>query len=94
MWSTRSRKNYCHATTTTTGDDDGRAAVRHLLVTAAADAAAKYDEDEENNMSIAICTRCTNQSLLADLLQALTGDVRMIRPKYMATAVAIVFHVD
>jgi hypothetical protein len=76
-------------------DDDGRAAVRHLLVTAAADAnAAEYD-DEENN-AIAICTRCANQSLLADLLQALTGNDRMIRPQYMATAIAIAcrFHVD
>jgi hypothetical protein len=32
--------------------------------------------------------RCANQSLLADLLQVLTGPDRVVRPQYMATAVA------
>jgi hypothetical protein len=91
------RRNVADTTTSTNlnGDDDGRTAVRHLLVSAAADATAEYDNDVDNT-AIAICTRCANQSLLADLLQALTGDDRMIRLQYMATAIAIAcrFHVD
>jgi hypothetical protein len=33
--------------------------------------------------------RCANQSLLADLLQAMTGTDLLVRPQYLATAVAV-----
>jgi hypothetical protein len=39
-----------------------------------------------------VLPRAANQSLLADLLQVLTGPDRVIRPQYMATAVATSCH--
>lgn len=43
-----------------------------------------------------ICSRCANQSLLADILQVLTGPDRVVRPQHMATAIATQcqFHID
>lgn len=38
--------------------------------------------------SNSLCARCANQSLLADLLLVWTGQDRVVRPQYMATAVA------
>lgn len=35
-----------------------------------------------------LCARCANQSLLADVLQVLTGEDRVVRPQYFATAIA------
>jgi len=36
-----------------------------------------------------LCARCANQSLLADMLQVLTGPDRVVRPQYMTSAVAV-----
>jgi hypothetical protein len=70
-----------------------QAAVRQMLASAAAVA---QDDHHGDSGAITICTRCANQSLLADLLQVLTGSDRVVRPQYMATAVATTcrFHVD
>lgn len=38
--------------------------------------------------SLSILARCANQSLLADILQVLTGPDRLVRPQYLATAIA------
>ena len=35
-----------------------------------------------------LCARCANQSLLADFLQVLTGPDRVVRPQYLASAIA------
>jgi len=35
-----------------------------------------------------LCVRCANQSLLADFLQVLTGPDRVVRPQYLASAIA------
>jgi hypothetical protein len=35
-----------------------------------------------------LCARCANQSLLADMLQVLTGHDRVVRPQYFASAIA------
>jgi hypothetical protein len=35
-----------------------------------------------------LCARCANQSLLADMLQVLTGPDRVVRPQYFASAIA------
>jgi hypothetical protein len=46
--------------------------------------------------SASLCARCANQSLLADMLQVLSGPDRVIRSQYYATAVATAcrFRVD